>query len=758
MRLLDGVRVVDLTDESGQLAGRALADLGADVTLVEPVGGSPVRSLPPFGPDGASLRFEALNTGKTVVTGPRDDLVAAADVVLAHAPPAGEPTGAWVVITPWGIDGPRATWRGGDLTCIAASGNLYATGDPDRAPIRCAEPTAYAHVAGEATVAALFALWSGVPQVVDVSIQETMLIASQTAPARWPTEGIRGKRKGAVTGRTREIWRCADGYVSFGLRGGRARVRNLETISRLALEAGAPGADAMVARDWTAYLHTTATREELAAITETVAAYFEPRTMRELFALAVDTGLMLAPANSPREIHDWAQLQARDVFDDRGLPQRLFPPHPPSRTETTSREAPHAPERSRDVVSVRRGGGGVWAGTKIVEFGSGAAGPIALRYFTDHGATVVRVESATRPDFIRVYAMGPKNPHGLEGSPFFANINAGKLGVTLNMKDPRGVDIARRLVGWADGVLENFAPKAMAGWGMTWADLSPDHPGLVMVSACLLGQTGPQKDYPGFGGQGAALSGYNYLTGWPDREPLGPNGTITDSLAPRFAAAGLAAGLLHRQRTGQGCYVDLSQVEVALWTLGPWLLDHGVNGHVGERSGNRTERAAPHGAFPCLDEGDVDDRWVAIAVWDDDGWARLCDVIGLDDPSLGILAARKEREDEVEKILGAWTSTRTRRDVAETLQSRGIDAYEVLDWADVHDDPQLRHRRHFVTVEHPVLGEHLYEENGFRLSATPGGVSRPGPTLGQHNDHVLGDLLGLDRGEVSDLAAAGVLS
>jgi benzylsuccinate CoA-transferase BbsF subunit len=298
----------------------------------------------------------------------------------------------------------------------------------------------------------------------------------------------------------------------------------------------------------------------------------------------------------------------------------------------------------------------------------------------------------------------------------------------------------------------------MAGWGMTWADLSADHPELVMVSACLLGQTGPQKDYPGFGGQGAALSGYNYLTGWPDREPLGPNGTITDSLAPRFAAAGLAAGLLHRRRTGVGCYVDLSQVEVALWTLGPWLLDHGVNGHVGERSGNRTERTAPHGAFPCLDEGDVDDRWVAMAVWSDEDWARLSAVLGADDPSLGTLAARKEREDEVEKLVGGWTSTRTRREAAETLQAAGVEAYEVLDWADVHDDAQLRHRRHFVPVVHPVLGEHLYEENGLRLSATPGGVSRPGPTLGQHNDHVLVDLLGLAPDEVADLAAAGVLS
>ncbi len=748
--LLDGVRVVDRTGEAGQLAGRILADLGAEVVLVEAGGASPVRRLPPFAPDGTSLRFAALNAGKSVV-GSADD--AAFDIVLSHEAPPGPPTNVWVAITPYGLTGPRAGWRGSDLTGVASGGGMYPTGDPDRAPIRAAEPTAYNHVAAEAVVGALTALWSGLAQVVDVSIQETMLITSMTGPARFPTEKNRGKRRGAVTGRTREIWQCADGFVSFGLRGGKARLRNLETITRFCVEAGVPGADVLAAMDWSAYTPNGSTPEQLAAITEPIAAFFATRTMAELYQYAVDTGLMLAPANSPKELYANAQLAARDFFDEQGMPRHFVQiRHPQNAISRTEKGRKATPGGTRDPEG--GGGGGAWGGVKILEFGSGAAGPIAARYFADHGATVVRVESSTRPDFLRMYSMGPDNPHGVEGSQFFSILNAGKLGVTLNMKDARAVAIARQLVQWADAVSENFAPKAMASWGLDFATLSAEKPDLVMVSACLQGNTGPHKDYPGFGGQGAALSGYNFLTGWPDREPVGPAGTITDSLAPRYVAAALAAGLHYRRRTGQGVYLDLAQVEAALYTLSPWLLDYYVNGHVGQRSGNRSDRAAPHGAFRAAGE----DRWVALAAWDDAEWATLARLIGVSDPGLARLTGRLERIDELEALVESWTQLRGAEETAELLQSAGLDAYAVLDWGDLHDDPQLAHRRHFVSLVHPVMGEQLYEEVGFRLTATPGGVRRPGPTLGQHNDAVLGGFLGIPAEELAALAAEGVMS
>ncbi len=411
----------------------------------------------------------------------------------------------------------------------------------------------------------------------------------------------------------------------------------------------------------------------------------------------------------------------------------------------------------------RRKGEPAWTGVNIIEFGSGAAGPIATRYFVEHGATVLRIESRTRPDFLRTMALGPDNPHGLEGGGMYDGLNVGKRHLTLNLKHPDAVALVHRLVvEWADAVAENYAPRAMKGFGLDYDSLAQVDPGLVMISACLNGQTGPHKDYPGFGGQGAALSGYNQLTGWPDRAPLGPFGTITDSLAPRYVATALAAGLHYRRRTGHGVYLDLSQVESGTWTLAPWLLRAQVDGVLGERMGNRSTRAVPHGAFPCRDESDPDgkavrDRWVAIACWSDEEWARLATIIGFDDAGLATLEARQARVDEVEEAVGAWTETRTRLEVAETLQALRLEAVPVQDFADVHGDPQLAARDHFVELEHPFLGPGLYEKDGFRLSDAACGYDRAGPTLGQDNAWVLGEVLGLDDAEQQRLMEAGAV-
>lgn len=335
----------------------------------------------------------------------------------------------------------------------------------------------------------------------------------------------------------------------------------------------------------------------------------------------------------------------------------------------------------------------------------------------------------------------------------FDGMNVGKLSVTLDLKHPEGVAVAKRLMAWADAVCENFAPKAMRGFGLDYATVSADVPDLVMVSSCLNGQTGPHKDYPGFGGQGAALSGYNFLTGWPDREPVGPFGTITDSLAPRFTATALAAGILHRRRTGRGAYLDVSQVETATWTLSPWLVDFHDHGVVTERMGNRSPRAVPHGAFPCRG----DDRWVALACWSDDEWSRLAGILGVDDASLAGFDARRERVDEVEWLVGRWTAERDRDEIAETLQAAGIEAVPVQDFADLLADPQLAHRGHFVELDHPFMGPGPYERNGFRLSDASAGYTRPGPTLGEHTLAVLAGLLGMPEREIHALQQSGAL-
>ncbi|HEY4396492.1 MAG TPA: CoA transferase [Acidimicrobiia bacterium] len=775
--LLAGIRVVDLAGEPAAMAGRILADLGAEVILVEPRDGHPLRALP--------RRFLAWGAGKAsvAVDGPEDprlaELLATADAVIEtpgfpgafDLDPARASHAVWARVTPFGGTGPHGGWRASDLGVMAVSGNMYATGDPDRPPVRCSEPAGYAHVGAETAYAVLTALASCYPHRIDISMQEVVFVANMVGLASFPKTGHRGARRGANIGRTREIWPCKNGWVSFGLRGGKARVPSLTTLTRLIAAEDGIDAGALTGRDWTEFSQNTAGDDELKAIEQPVAEYFARHTMQELYEIACETNLMLAPCNSPREIYASAQLEAREFFGPVGDIARF----PRSFVIVSSRDGEVAPARatagapaigSADAATGRKPASGAgfatqpagaraaWDGTNILEFGSGAAGPIATRYFVEHGATVLRVESRSRPDFLRVYALAPDNPHGLEGAPMFDGLNVGKRSVTLNLKHPGGVDIAKRIVGeWADAVVENFAPRAMRGFGLDYDTLAAVKPELVMVSSCLQGQTGPHRDYPGFGGQGAALSGFNWLTGWPDREPLGPYGTITDSLAPRFVASALAAGLLYRRRTGRGAYFDLAQVEAGSYSLSPWLLDYEHDGTIGSRMGNRSPRAVPHGAFACLG----DDRWVAIACWTDDEWGRLSGFLGFDDPSLATLAARLERIDDVEAAVEAWTATRTREEIADVLQAAGIEAVPVYDFGDVHDDPQIEHREHFVPLTHPYMGDGLYERTGTRVGDTPHGYDRPGPTLGQDNDWVLGELLGLPADERKRLEADGAL-
>jgi benzylsuccinate CoA-transferase BbsF subunit len=402
----------------------------------------------------------------------------------------------------------------------------------------------------------------------------------------------------------------------------------------------------------------------------------------------------------------------------------------------------------------------VFTGTTVLEFGAGAAGPLATRYFADHGAIVIRIESRQRPDFLRTLRLTPNTPGGLDGAHHFAVLNANKLSVALNLSRPEGVAVARRLALWADAVSENFAPGAMAKWNLDYASLVRERPDLVMISTCLNGQTGPERHYPGFGGQGSALAGFNHLTGWPDREPVGPFGTITDSLSPRFAALLLAGALLHRQRTGEGQHVDLAQVEGGIVCLTESILTYTANGEVLGRLGSRSRHAAPHGVFRCADDGGRD-RWVAIAVHDDEDWGRLVRALGTPawaaDPALATAAGRHARLDELEPRLEAWTRTRTPLDAARLLQEAGIDAGPVEDFADVHEDPQLAHRGHFRPVEHAVLGTYPAETDALRFSDTAPRFRSGAPLLGEHTEHVLRDLLGMPATEFVALRGAGVL-
>ncbi|MFZ4586043.1 MAG: CoA transferase [Acidimicrobiia bacterium] len=726
--LLEGLVVVDLAAPPAAMTGAILADLGAQVIKV---GGAP------------DLAWDE----KKVCVG-ADQLahwLAQARIVIdtpywpdAPTPdPASAPHAAWVRVTPFGLDGPRALWRATDLGTMAASGNMYCTGDPDRAPVRPSQPASYAHGAPEAAFAALSAVYGDIRGVVDVAVAEVISVANMGGAGRFASTGERGGRRGANIGRTREIWPTSDGYVSFGLRGGKARVPSLELLTRLVAADGID-ASALTARDWNEFAPNSVSDEELAAIEAPVAEFFARHTMTELYEIAVEHNWMLAPINGPADILASAQLAAREFFETSADGLRV--PASPCHTRTN-----RGVSDCHIASSETPPGGGPWAGVRILEFGSGAAGPISTRYFVEHGATVLRIESKSRPDFLRVYALGPDNPDGLNAAPMFDALNVAKRDFTVNLKHPDAVALVERLVvEWADAIVENFAPKAMRGFGLDIDSIWELKPDLVMASACLNGQTGPHKNYPGFGGQGSALSGWNFVTGWPDREPVGPHGTITDSLAPRFVAAALAAGLIHRRTTGHGVYIDVSQVEAAIYSLTPWLVEFQTTGAAPTRHANADPAAALCGVYACAAEEAVADRWIAIRCANDDEWRRLCDVAGID-------ASASDRDEAVE----AWTCGRSRAEIAEELQSNRIEAVPVSDLGDVFLDHQLAHRNHFVFHNHPYLGEVAYERNGVRFPPDFCGYDRGGPTLGQDNQWALHDLLGLNDTEIAALIDEG---
>jgi benzylsuccinate CoA-transferase BbsF subunit len=340
----------------------------------------------------------------------------------------------------------------------------------------------------------------------------------------------------------------------------------------------------------------------------------------------------------------------------------------------------------------------------------------------------------------------------------FVLLNPEMESVALDLSTPDGRRLARLLAERADVVADNFAPGVMARLGLDAGALREARPGLVTVSSSLFGQSGPQCDYPGFGGQGSAIAGFNHLTGWPDREAHGPYGTITDSLSPRYLAVAVTAALLERRRSGRGRAIDLSQIEAGLHGLAEMTVRFSASGEVLRREGNRDERAAPHGVYPCRG----DERWIALAVHSDAEWKALLDVLGRPawgaDPRYASASGRLGAAAELDARLAAWTAASAAEELAARLQAAGVEAGVVQTPADLLRDPQLAHRGHFVPLRHGHLGELPFERCGFRLSETPGCLHAPGPLLGEHTAPILAGLLGLGEEEIGRLERDGVLA
>jgi benzylsuccinate CoA-transferase BbsF subunit len=396
-------------------------------------------------------------------------------------------------------------------------------------------------------------------------------------------------------------------------------------------------------------------------------------------------------------------------------------------------------------------------GLKVADFAWVGVGPIISKALADHGATVVHVESVVRPDVLRQAPPYKDAQPGLDNAQFMANFNSSKLGLACNLGMPEGQAVARRLIEWADVVVESFTPGTMARWGLDWATISKGRPDLIMLSTCLRGQTGPEAPYTGFGGQGAALSGLHWVTGWPDRTPAGPWGAYTDFINPRFGVAALSSALLHRRKTGKGQYIDLAQTEAGIHFLEPLVLDYTVNGRSAPRSGHDSLYACPHGVFRTAGT----ERYIAIACETTGQWRSLSSVAPLSQwrsPEYDELPARQGQKQQIEDALRAWCEPQDAFELAARLRDAGVPAYAVLRPTDLYEDPQLALREFFVTLDHTVMGPTPYDGLVTKFSATPGRLRRAAPSLGEHTHQVLAELLGMDEVEITEFAATGALA
>ena len=801
--MLSPYRVIDLTNERGLLCGQILADLGADVIQVEPPGGSSARRIGPWYKDEPdpehSLFWWAYarnKRGLVLELGSERDrqvlrrLVAGADFFIESERPgrlaalglgyddlsALNPSLVYVSITPFGQEGPKAQWADSDLTQVAASGAAYLSGDEDRPPVRVRVPQAHAHAGADAAVGALIAhaerRRAGRGQHVDVSMQESMTLATMYRSLDTPVEQVPAQRmSGRVqVGATeiRLLYPVSDGWVVLapGLLPSTGHFQK-RLLAWIAEEGGCdPG---LVDEDWASFgLRLFMGQLPADAYEKTDAAFadfFRTRTRAELMAAAVERKLLLAPVLDTGEIIASEQLASRAFaveLERRGPGGSARYPGPFARfhgSPISYRQPPPAlDEHGAEIRSERPrtpaacGGapaGSPLEGVAILDLFWVIAGPAATRMLADYGATVVHVESIERLDTLRAvppYQFSHPLPEGAAG---FQSANANKLGITLDLSSDEGRGIARELVRWADVVTESFAPGVMKGYGLDWETLRAIRPDLIMISSCLMGQTGPWRDFTGFGNLAASVTGFQQLASWPGRPPSGPYGAYTDYIAARYNALAILAALEYRERTGRGQYIDQSQAEAALHFTAPAFLDYTVNGRVPGAAGNEDGELFPHGMFPAAGE----DRWVAIAARDDEDWRALCELMERPD-----LVDRRAERDVVNEAISAWTRPREAAEIEAALQERGVPAHTALDTPGLWEDAQLQGRGHFIEIAHHIYPTTTIESSRILLSRSAARRPERALSFGRDNRYVLETILGYSPERIAGLAERGVLS
>ena len=787
-----------------EITGKTLADLGAEVVKVEPPGGCDARTTPPFAGDGPSLFWEAWGLGKHSVVcdidtfagqGELRALAASADVLVESFTPghlaerglgpdhlaALNPALVYVSVTPFGFGTPDAEVPMTDLTLSAAGGLLAMQGDHDRVPTPVGYPETSFLGAMQAAADAVMALCerdrSGLGQHLDSSIQAAVMwslmsITSYAALGQdFPGRGddrADVTRPEVVPGVPMPVIEpCADGFVGMTLVLGDQGNRGMKSLMAWVIEEGALDDD-LCSVDWEQWLSMlgdgSLSAADGARAVEQLLAFIKTKTQAEIQERAVAGKMLVAPCYTAARLADDPQLAARDFWTEVDGTVHAGPFAKMSATPIAYRHPSPALGQHQELldglvpVPVPQAPSRVWAvprgalfeGLKVADLSWIAAGPLISKDLANLGATVVRVETEARLDTLRW--IPPHLPHASPmsaGHPM-ANMNQSKLGLGLNFTVPEAKEVIDRLVTWADVVVENYTPGTAARLGFGYEQVRELNPSAVMLSSCMRGQTGPEARHTGFGLHGACLGGFAAITGWPDRAPHVPWGAYTDFISPRYALSALGAALHHRHRTGQGQYIDMSQIEASIHFLAPLVLEYRDRGRVRTQAGLSSERAAPHGVYRTAGV----ERFCAVAVETDQQWEALCSVV----PNLRRVAGRWAETSAADEVLAAWFAPRDGFEAAQQLRAAGIPAYVALRASDFYADPNLVAREFFIELDHGAIGKMTFDGPVTLFSATPARPWRAGPLVGEHTHQVMSELLNFTEQEITTLATTTALT
>ena len=803
-----GLRVVELGDRIGSAyCGKLLADLGADVAIIEPPGGNRLRGYGPFrdnlpNPSKSGL-FGYLNSGKrSVVVRSRARtalaaLVGAADVLVTGFATAAlaewgarhtdlvEPHPSLVVahITPFGLDGPYVDDKGDELVTTALSGMTRRIGGAGRAPLTL--PLAQAgYQAGMAaasgiTCALLARRITGRGQCVEVSEAEVLAtVHIGYAVTRFQLAGNEENRAGhrlASVPYPQTVLPCKDGYVALNTPEGRQWRRFLEMIDNPAW-----GTDPKYANR---SRNSVDFADELDGF---LTPWLKRHTRAEIFSLSRKFDVPCGPVRTIDEIVQDRHLEQRGFFTTISFPDgdAARVPGSPIRLSRTAisgggavpaigqHSAMTASEWSMPAQPAewnQPGGPGLATATdvaacgplhgyRVVDMGWVFAGAIPGQVLADMGAEVIKVESRQRIDYMRQGKPLIGNTPDPEQNPWFHAVNRNKKSISVNLRSERGVQLVRQLIGVSDIVIENFTPGFMSRIGLDYASLAASHPGIVMLSMSGCGQTGPDRDVPAYAPLLAGLSGLDSQVGYAGEGVLGIQQPYADTNAGFTAAFAVLAALYHRERTGEGQYIDLAEMEAAVAVLGEAVVEHSLTGSSPGPMGNDRRGFAPRGHYPGRDA----DTWLAISVDSDSDWEALCRTLSAPglaaDTRFKTASARWEHRRALDDALAKLTRHHPAAPLASILQTAGVAARMLTGPREMLTDPHFAARGTFATLVHPVLGQERVFSTAWRMSATPGSVKCHAPLLGEHNRAIYCQLLGLTSVEFERLVAEEVIS